>query len=164
MAALQGLSGQHPTENCVLWQGTNLHFHIETFLPASSGMDTLVCIVSHLDSACSPITLPNPKPGMSHPKVPWQLSYAASGDKKQALGHVASLQTCQAVGKDLLRELQAWKRIRFSEWNRLNVARLSDIKMNQSGKLMDMDSRDGCIKLHYNEELVVLLREVSVHA
>lgn len=71
--------------------------------------------------------------------------------------------TCQAVGKDLLKELQAWKQMRFSDWSRDTVDKLQDIKMDQSGKLMDMDSHDGRIKLHYNEELVVLLREVSLH-
>ena len=71
--------------------------------------------------------------------------------------------TCQAVGKDLLKELQAWRQVRFSEWNRTTTDRLQDIKMDQSGKLMDMDSHDGRIKLHYNEELVVLLREVRFH-
>ncbi len=42
----------------------------------------------------------------------------------------------------------------------MTVEKLSNIKMDQSGKLMDMDSRNGRIKLHYNEDLVVLLREV----
>ncbi|KAL3130926.1 hypothetical protein ABBQ38_000251 [Trebouxia sp. C0009 RCD-2024] len=69
-------------------------------------------------------------------------------------------QTCQAVSKDLLKEVQAWKQMRFTEWSRATMDRLQDIKMDQSGKLMDMDSSDGRIKLHYNEELVVLLREV----
>lgn len=76
---------------------------------------------------------------------------------------MTSVLTCQAVGKDLLKELQAWRQVRFSEWNRMTTDRLQDIKMDQSGKLMDMDSHDGRIKLHYNEELVVLLREVSLH-
>ena len=74
---------------------------------------------------------------------------------------MAAVQTCQAVSKDLLKEVQAWKQMRFSEWSRATMDRLQDIKMDQSGKLMDMDSHDGRIKLHYNEELVVLLREVN---
>lgn len=86
-----------------------------------------------------------------------------SGNKRQPLGHMPAVLTCQAVGKDLLKELQAWKQMRFSDWSRETVDKLQDIKMDQSGKLMDMDSHDGRIKLHYNEELVVLLREVSLH-
>ena len=85
-----------------------------------------------------------------------------SGDKRQALGHHAAVLTCQAVAKDVLKELQAWKQMRFSEWNTMTLDKLGTIKMDQSGKLMDMDSHDGRIKLHYNEDLVVLLREVRL--
>ncbi len=52
--------------------------------------------------------------------------------------------------------------MRFTDWNDMTMDKLGNIKMDQSGKLMDMDSRDGRIKLHYNEDLVVLLREVSL--
>ena len=38
--------------------------------------------------------------------------------------------------------------------------KLGNIKVDKSGKLMDMNSQDGRIELHYNDELVVLLREV----
>lgn len=67
---------------------------------------------------------------------------------------------CQAVARELLKELQAWKQARFTEWNEVTMDKLGSIKMDQSGKLIDMDSLDGRIKLHYNEDLVVLLREV----
>lgn len=76
------------------------------------------------------------------------------------MAHNAAVLACQAVAKDLVKELQAWKQTCFSEWNAMTVDKLSNIKMDQSGKLMDMDSRNGRIKLHYNEDLVVLLREV----
>ena len=59
-----------------------------------------------------------------------------------------------------MKELQAWKQARFSQWNEVTVDKLGSIKMDQSGKLIDMDSLNGRIKLHYNEDLVVLLREV----
>lgn len=88
---------------------------------------------------------------------------AVLGNKRQPSGHMPAVLTCQAVGKDLLKELQTWKQMRFSDWSRDTVDKVQDIKMDQSGKLMDMDSHDGRIKLHYNEELVVLLREVSLH-
>ena len=76
------------------------------------------------------------------------------------MAHNAVVLACQAVAKDLVKELQAWRQTCFSEWNAMTVDKLSNIKMDQSGKLMDMDSRNGRIKLHYNEDLVVLLREV----
>ncbi len=82
------------------------------------------------------------------------------GDNRKPLAHNAAVLACQAVAKDLVKELQAWKQTCFSEWNATTVDKLSNIKMDQSGKLMDMDNRNGRIKLHYNEDLVVLLREV----
>lgn len=83
-----------------------------------------------------------------------------SGNNRKPLAHNAAVLACQAVAKDLVKELQAWKQTCLSEWNATTVDKLSNIKMDQSGKLMDMDSRNGRIKLHYNEDLVVLLREV----
>ncbi|DBA90074.1 TPA: hypothetical protein ACH3X2_004335 [Trebouxia sp. C0005] len=83
-----------------------------------------------------------------------------AGNNRKPLAHNAAVLACQAVAKDLVKELQAWKQTCLSEWNATTVDKLSNIKMDQSGKLMDMDSRNGRIKLHYNEDLVVLLREV----
>ena len=59
-----------------------------------------------------------------------------------------------------MNDLQAWKASCFAEWTQSTVDKLGDIKVDKSGKLMDMNSRDGRIELHYNDELVVLLREV----
>ena len=67
---------------------------------------------------------------------------------------------CQAVAKGLLKDLQGWKESCFADWTQLTLDKLGDIKVDKSGKLMDMDSQDGRIELHYNDELVVLLREV----
>ena len=98
----------------------------------------------------------------AHVPVRHLLSYVHSGDKRAPLAHNAAVTACQAVAKDLIKELQAWKQSRYAAWNESTVDRLDSIKMDQSGKLMDMNSRDGRIKLHYNEDLVVMLREVSI--
>ena len=87
-----------------------------------------------------------------------------SGDKRAPLPHNTAVTAGQAVARDLIKELQAWKQTRYAEWNESTLNRLDSIRMDQTGKLMDMDSRDGRIKLHYNEDLVVVLREVSVTA
>ena len=71
---------------------------------------------------------------------------------------------CQALAQDLLKELQAWKHSQFAEWSGDTHDKLSSIRMDQSGRLMDMGSRDGRIELHYNDELVTMLREVSRQA
>ena len=85
-----------------------------------------------------------------------------SGAKRAPLGHTSAVVACQALARDLLKELQAWKQGQFSEWSEDTHDKLSSIRMDQSGKLMDMDSRDGRIELHYNDELVTMLREVSI--
>lgn len=69
--------------------------------------------------------------------------------------------TCLAVARDLQREARQWRDTQFSDWSARTLDSLGSIKMDQSGKLMDMDSRDGRIRLHYNENLVTLLRQVS---
>lgn len=83
-----------------------------------------------------------------------------AGDRKSEKGHGRAAIDCQAVAKDLLKELQLWKDSCFADWTQLTMNKLGDIKVDKSGKLMDMDSQDGHIELHYNDELVVLLREV----
>ena len=65
------------------------------------------------------------------------------------------------MARDLQREARQWRDTRFSDWSAHTLDSLGSIKVDQSGKLMDMDSRDGRIRLHYNENLVTLLRQVS---
>ena len=65
------------------------------------------------------------------------------------------------MARDLQREARQWRDAQFSEWSARTLDSLGSIKVDQSGKLMDMDSRDGRIRLHYNENLVTLLRQVN---
>lgn len=92
--------------------------------------------------------------------LPSQIVAFLTGNKKSGKEHVTAAVACQAVARDLLRELQVWKDSRFADWTQLTMDKLGDIKVDKSGKLMDMNSEDGRIELHYNDELVVLLREV----
>ena len=69
--------------------------------------------------------------------------------------------SCLAVARDLQREARQWRDTQFSDWTARTLDSLGSIKVDQSGKLMNMDSRDGRIRLHYNENLVTLLRQVS---
>ena len=70
--------------------------------------------------------------------------------------------SCLAVARDLQREARQWRDTQFSDWSARTMDSLGSIKVDQSGKLMDMDSRDGRIRLHYNENLVTLLRQVGI--
>jgi dynein heavy chain 2 len=69
--------------------------------------------------------------------------------------------------KELLREILALKKQLFDEWQEGIVHRLGHFKLDLGSKLMDLNmdagsssSSAGHVKLHYNSELVSLLREV----
>ena len=77
-------------------------------------------------------------------------------DAADALGTALLLES-----KELCRELQELKKQLFVEWQESIVDRLGDFKLDLGSKLMDLDaSESGNVKLHYNSELVSLLREV----
>jgi dynein heavy chain 2 len=63
--------------------------------------------------------------------------------------------------EELCRELLELKNTLFVEWQESIVEHLGDFKLDLGSKLMDLDaSASGNVKLHYNSELVSLLREV----
>mmetsp|Transcript_17017 Transcript_17017/g.54247 ORF Transcript_17017/g.54247 Transcript_17017/m.54247 type:complete len:3325 (+) Transcript_17017:156-10130(+) len=62
--------------------------------------------------------------------------------------------------KELMRDIDEFKKTQHDEWRSNTNERLDDIKLEKSGKLMDIDVANGHVKLHYNDELVTLLREV----
>ena len=75
----------------------------------------------------------------------------------------AGVQAAELVteSKEVSRELSELKKQCFDEWQEGIVSRLSDFKLDLGSKLMDLDSSStGHVKLHYNSELVSLLREV----
>ena len=63
--------------------------------------------------------------------------------------------------KHLLREIDNLRKTLFKDWQEGIVDRLGEFKLDLGSKLMDLDSSStGQVKLHYNSELVSLLREV----
>ena len=63
--------------------------------------------------------------------------------------------------KHLLREIDNLRKMLFKDWQEGIVDRLGEFKLDLGSKLMDLDSSStGQVKLHYNSELVSLLREV----
>ena len=62
--------------------------------------------------------------------------------------------------KELIREISALKTQLFQEWQEGIIDRLGDFKLDLGSKLMDLETSSGHVKLHYNSELVSLLREV----
>ncbi|XP_025088458.1 cytoplasmic dynein 2 heavy chain 1-like isoform X3 [Pomacea canaliculata] len=73
----------------------------------------------------------------------------------------------EKFGKDtreLKEELQNWRREQFDEWSREMQALIDDPKQPLSlethGRLMELNHKDGKMKVNYSERLVTLLREV----
>lgn len=66
-----------------------------------------------------------------------------------------------ALSKDLQRDIETFKKGQFSNWQQSLHDRLSDFRLDKNSKLMDLDTHSGHVKLHYNSQLVELLREVS---
>ena len=66
-----------------------------------------------------------------------------------------------AESREIRRELAELNKQLFEDWQEGIVDRLGEFKLDLGSKLMDLDaSRSGNVKLHYNSELVSLLREV----
>ena len=87
-----------------------------------------------------------------------------AGNKLEGVEHdSASAQGAdlKMESKELLREILELKKQFFDYWQEGIVDRLGEFKLDLGSKLMDLDSSDtGHVKLHYNSELVSLLREV----
>ena len=90
--------------------------------------------------------------------------YARAGNKLEGVEHDsadAKGSALVAESREIRRELAELKKQLFEEWQESIVDRLGDFKLDLGSKLMDLDSSDtGHVKLHYNSELVSLLREV----
>ena len=66
----------------------------------------------------------------------------------------------QGLCDDLTKDMRAHKGALFQRWQARTEESLHEIRIEKRGKLMDLDSQHGHIKLHYNDELVALLKEV----
>ncbi|EGD76743.1 dynein heavy chain isotype 1B [Salpingoeca rosetta] len=63
---------------------------------------------------------------------------------------------------ELMQEIKAHEKELFQDWVRDTQAELSneDIMMESTGRIMQFDSRDGHLTVHYSDRLMALLREV----
>ena len=86
---------------------------------------------------------------------------ARAGDAAERDAADAKGSALVAESREIRRELAELKKQLFEEWQESIVDRLGDFKLDLGSKLMDLDaSHSGNVKLHYNSELVSLLREV----
>ncbi|XP_070553238.1 cytoplasmic dynein 2 heavy chain 1-like isoform X2 [Ptychodera flava] len=83
---------------------------------------------------------------------------------KAILGDLSGFKKFNRDATDLADELQQWRRDQFDNWSRDMLAAIDDpykpLSLQTSGKLMELDHKDGKLKVHYSERLVTLLREV----
>ncbi|PNI44695.1 DYNC2H1 isoform 3 [Pan troglodytes] len=66
--------------------------------------------------------------------------------------------------EDLLDQLKLYEQEQFDDWSRDIQSGLSDSRsglcIEASSRIMELDSKDGSLKVHYSDRLVILLREV----
>jgi len=79
----------------------------------------------------------------------------ASGD-----GSSSSLHNCLSVAAQLSKEVEAFKKQQFEIWEAETQEQLSSMAAWKNSKLMTFDSQNHHVKTHFNDQLVVLLREV----
>ncbi|XP_077984893.1 cytoplasmic dynein 2 heavy chain 1-like [Glandiceps talaboti] len=80
------------------------------------------------------------------------------------LGDLSGFKRFNRDAAELLDELQQWRRDQFDNWSRDMQASIDDpykpLSLQTSGKLMELNHKDGKLRVHYSERLVTLLREV----
>ncbi|KAK6172722.1 hypothetical protein SNE40_016326 [Patella caerulea] len=80
------------------------------------------------------------------------------------LGDLTGFQKFQKNAQDLRDELQNWRREQFDEWSREMQSLIEDtrqpISLETNGRLMELNTVDGKLRVNYSERLVTLLREV----
>ncbi|KAK3801155.1 hypothetical protein RRG08_006872 [Elysia crispata] len=111
--------------------------------------------------------------GMNNPEIVNNIIYVrqleAKIDETRMIADalLGDLEGYQKFHKDMLElkeELQNWRRDQFDEWTRDIQGLIEDhrkpLSLETSGKLMELNHRDGKLRVNYSERLVTLLREV----
>ncbi|CAL1541204.1 unnamed protein product [Lymnaea stagnalis] len=80
------------------------------------------------------------------------------------LGDLNGYQKFQKDMDSLKEDLQTWRRDQFDEWSREIQSLIEDqrkpLSLETSGRLMELNHKDGKLRVNYSERLVTLLREV----
>ncbi|XP_041357041.1 cytoplasmic dynein 2 heavy chain 1-like isoform X2 [Gigantopelta aegis] len=80
------------------------------------------------------------------------------------LGDLTGFKKFHQEALDLLEELQNWRRDQFDEWAREIQSLIEDtrqpLSLETNGRLMDLNHKDGKLRVNYSDRLVTLLREV----
>ncbi|XP_055895255.1 cytoplasmic dynein 2 heavy chain 1-like isoform X1 [Biomphalaria glabrata] len=80
------------------------------------------------------------------------------------LGDLNGYQKFQKDMENLKEDLQNWRRDQFDEWSQEIQSLIEDqhkpLSLETSGKLMELNHKDGKLRVNYSDRLVTLLREV----
>ncbi|KAK2099397.1 Cytoplasmic dynein 2 heavy chain 1 [Saguinus oedipus] len=80
------------------------------------------------------------------------------------LSDLSEFQCFHRSAEDLLDQLKLYEQEQFDDWSRDIQSGLSDsrsgLRIEASSRIMELDSNDGSLKVHYSDRLVILLREV----
>ena len=79
---------------------------------------------------------------------------------KMAEAGGGGLRACLGVAQDLTREVELFRQQQFGEWETETQQQLENMSSWKNNRLMTFDSQNSHIKTHFNEQVVVLLREV----
>ncbi|KAJ9505745.1 hypothetical protein QJQ45_029246, partial [Haematococcus lacustris] len=72
----------------------------------------------------------------------------------------SGLRNCSGAATELEKEVEAYRKEMFDAWEAATQESLSDMGTWKNSRLMTFDSQNLHVKTHFNDQLVVLLREV----
>ncbi|CAF4581112.1 unnamed protein product, partial [Rotaria sp. Silwood2] len=85
-------------------------------------------------------------------------------DGEKLLGDLSGYARVASLAKQLKQDLINWRKDKFREWCQDTIHAIDDPKqelsLETSGRLMELDSRDGKLRVLYGDRLVTLLNEV----
>lgn len=105
--------------------------------------------------------------GRNLPDVVRAISWAAQIAYKAGVAEevLAALEEGSGAGgnaieaSELRKSAEKYKARKFDEWKEGNRKRVESIRLERSGSVMDIDLKSGEVRLHFNDELVRLLKE-----
>lgn len=85
-------------------------------------------------------------------------------DGEKLLGDLSGYARVNSLARQLKQDLNIWRKDKFRDWCQDTIHAIDDpsqeLSLETSGRLMELDSRDGKLRVLYGDRLVTLLNEV----
>ena len=85
-------------------------------------------------------------------------------DGERLLGDLSGYARVNSLARQLKQDLNIWRKDKFRDWCQDTIRAIDDpsqeLSLETSGRLMELDSRDGKLRVLYGDRLVTLLNEV----